>query len=151
MVEAVSAQLRTMADEGCRLTVYDDADGKPIVAGKLVKGNPTIGYGRLLCAPGGISSDEASALFCADWARAKRGAETLPGFSRVNAVRQGVLIEMVFQLGIGGVRAFRKTLDAIARNDFDGAADEMLKSKWAEQTPERAQRLADLMRSTGDA
>jgi lysozyme len=140
-----------MADEGCVLVVYDDATGKPIKSGTFVRGNPTVGYGRLLSAPGGISSAEAVFLFGTDWAKAEADAKTLPGYSRVNAVRQGVLTEMVFQMGINGVRAFRKMLDAIARQDFDGAADEMENSQWAKQTPERAQRLADLMRSTGDA
>lgn len=147
----MSAQLRTMADEGCRLTVYDDATGKPITAGTLVKGNPSIGFGRLLCAPGGISNAEAVFLFGTDWQKAEAGAKTLPCYSRINAVRQGVLTEMVFQLGIDGVRKFAKMLGAISRNDFDSAADEMLASRWAEQTPERAHRLADLMRATENA
>lgn len=147
----MSAQLRTMVDEGCRLTVYDDATGKPIVAGTLVQGNPTIGYGRLLCAPAGISSSEAMFLFGNDWAKAVADAKTIPGYSSINLVRQGVLTEMVFQMGIAGVRKFTKMLDAISRNDFDGAADAMLDSKWAHETPERANRLADLMRSTEDA
>lgn len=144
----MSAQLRTMADEGCRLTVYDDATGQPIVKGSIVQGNPTIGYGRLLCAPGGISNAEAVAMFGIDWTRAEADARTLPGFSNLNSVRQGVLIEMVFQLGINGVRKFVKMLDAIARNDFIGAANEMRNSRWAQQTPERAGRLADLMESS---
>lgn len=147
----MSAQLRTMADEGCVLVVYDDATGQPIKAGTLVKGNPSIGYGRLLCAPGGISNAEAVAMFGADWAKAEAGAKTLPCYSRLNAVRQGVLTEMVFQMGIDGVRKFVRMLDCLNRNDYDGAADEMLDSAWAKQTPERANRLADLMRSTGDA
>lgn len=140
-----------MADEGCRLTVYDDATGKPITAGVLVKGNPSIGYGRLLCAPGGISNAEAVFLFGTDWQKAEAGAKTLPGYSGLNAVRQGVLAEMVFQLGINGVRKFAKMLDALNRDDYELAADEMLDSSWAQQTPDRARRLADLMRSTGDA
>lgn len=147
----MSAQLRTMADESCVLVVYDDATGKPITAGTLVQGNPTIGYGRLLCTPGGLSHAEAVFLFGTDWANAEAGAKTLPCYSRINAVRQGVLAEMVFQLGIGGVRKFAKMLDALDRNDYDRAGDEMLASAWAQQTPERAHRLADLMRSTGDA
>lgn len=142
--------MRTMADEGCRLTVYDDADGQPIVAGKLVKGNPTIGYGRLLCAPGGITLQEATEMFGSDWTKAENQAATLPCYRMVNAVRQGVLTEMVFQLGIDGVRKFVKMLDCLTRHDYDGAADQMLASQWAKQTPERANRLADLMRSTGD-
>lgn len=147
----MSAQLRTMADESCRLTVYDDATGKPITAGALVKGNPTIGFGRLLCAPGGISNAEAVFLFGTDWAIAEAGAKTLPCYSRLNAVRQGVLTEMVFQMGINGVRKFEGMLDALNRNDFDRAGDEMIASRWAEQTPERAHKLAGLMRSTEDA
>lgn len=133
------------------LVVYDDADGKPIVAGKWVKGNPTIGYGRLLCAPGGISNAEAVFLFGTDWAKAEADAKTLPCYSRLNAVRQGVLIEMVFQLGIGGVRKFARMLDALNQQDYAAAASEMLDSRWAKQTPDRAQRLADLMRSSEDA
>lgn len=140
-----------MADEGCRLVVYDDATGQPIKVGSIVKGNPTIGYGRLLSAPGGISNAEAVFLFGTDWAKAEAGAKTLPCYSRLNAVRQGVLTEMVFQLGLDGVRKFARMLDCLNRSDFDGAADEMLDSAWAKQTPERANRLADLMRSTGDA
>lgn len=143
--------MRTMADEGCRLTVYDDATGQPIVPGSHVIGKPTIGYGRLLCAPGGISTQEATAMFGADWTRAEAEARTLTCYSRLNAVRQGVLTEMVFQLGLDGVREFAKMLECLNRNDYGGAADEMLASRWATQTPERAQRLADLMRSTGDA
>lgn len=142
----MSAQLRTMADEGCRLTVYDDATGQPITAGTLVKGNPTIGFGRLLCAPGGISHAEAVFLFDTDWQKAEASAGTLPCYSRLNAVRQGVLAEMVFQLGISGVRKFAKMLDALNRQDYESAANEMMDSQWAKQTPERAQRLADLMR-----
>lgn len=147
----MSAQLRTKAHEGCRLTVYDDATGDPIVAGSHVVGNPTIGYGHLLCAPGGISSMQAETLFDADWTRATNDAKTLPCYSQINAVRQGVITEMVFQLGINGVHKFAKMLDALDRGDYNGAADQMMDSAWAKQTPERAQRLADLMRSTGGA
>lgn len=137
-----------MADEGCRTTVYDDATGLPIVSGYTVKGNPTIGYGRLLCEPHGISADEAAYLFQADWEIAEMGAKTLPCYSRLNAVRQGILTEMVFQLGIEGVREFAKMLDALDRSDYTAAANEMRHSRWAEQTPTRAQRLADLMESS---
>jgi hypothetical protein len=46
MNDALTTQI--MADEGLRLTVYDDATGKPIVASSRVVGNPTIGYEALL-------------------------------------------------------------------------------------------------------
>lgn len=46
MTNTLTTQI--MAHEGLRLTVYDDATGKPIVAGSRVVGNPTIGYEALL-------------------------------------------------------------------------------------------------------
>lgn len=145
----MNAATRTMANESCRLQVYDDATGLPIVAGYTVKGNPTIGYGRLLRAPGGISPTEAAKLFDADWARAQHDAATIPGYASAGAVRRGVLDEMTFQLGIGGVRGFRSMLAALYARDYAKAADEMLDSAWARQAPARARMLAGLMQ-TGD-
>lgn len=46
MSDALTTQIK--ADEGLRLAVYDDATGKPIVAGSRVIGNPTIGHEALL-------------------------------------------------------------------------------------------------------
>ena len=54
---------------------------------------------------------------------------------------------MVFQLGIGGVSKFKKALKAVGEEDWDTAADEMLDSKWATQTPERATELSSIIRS----
>lgn len=143
----MEAATRTMMNESCRLQVYDDATGLPIVAGYTVKGNPTIGYGRLLRAPGGISAAEAAALFDADWKRAQHDAATLPGYASDDVVRRGVLDEMVFQLGLVGVLGFRKMLSAFYARDYARAADEMLDSAWARQTPNRARMLAGLMRT----
>lgn len=57
-----------------------------------------------------------------------------------------MLTEMVFQMGLAGVQAFHNTLAAMARGDFDAAADGMLASKWHSQTPKRAEQLAEIMR-----
>jgi len=54
---------------------------------------------------------------------------------------------MVFQLGMTGVSKFKNTLKAVKEEDWDTAADEMLDSVWAEQTPERANELSSTMRS----
>ena len=45
---------------------------------------------------------------------------------------------MVFQMGRPRVSKFKKTLKAINEGDFTTAADEMLDSRWADQTFERA-------------
>lgn len=143
----IDAATRTQLHESCRLQVYDDATGLPIVAGYTVKGNATIGYGRLLRAPGGISPAEARALFDVDWRRAQLDATTLAGYASADAVRRGVLEEMTFQLGVRGVRGFKRMLSAFYARDYAKAADEMLDSAWARQTPNRARELANLMRT----
>ena len=61
----------------------------------------------------------------------------------------GILIEMVFQCGFSGVMKFRKMIANMKDKNWKGAADEMLDSLWAKQTPERANRLADIVREHG--
>jgi len=60
---------------------------------------------------------------------------------------RAVLIEMAFQLGMNGLSKFKKMWLALKLNDFESAAEEMLDSLWAKQTPERAQELSDIVRN----
>jgi lysozyme len=102
----------------------------------------TIGYGRNLEV--GITEAEAEYLLANDIKTAKAGAESLAAYHQMNNVRKEVLIEMVFQLGLNGVSKFKKFLAASQNHDWARAAEEMLDSKWARQTPERAKSLAKL-------
>lgn len=136
---------RCKAHESLRLTVYDDATGAPIGPGSHVIGNPTLGLGTLVCAPGSITKEEADYLFANRWNAATRAAATLAPFPKMDEVRQGVLIEMVFQMGLGGVRAFVHTLAAMERGDYAAAAAGMRNSAWAKETPARANELAQIM------
>ena len=63
----------------------------------------------------------------------------------MNARVLSILTEMVFQLGKNGVRKFKKMLRAITIKDYQEASVQMIDSKWARQTPERAKRLAKMM------
>ena len=58
-----------------------------------------------------------------------------------------ILGHMSYQLGVSGVLGFKKMIAAIKDEDYAAAADEMIDSKWAKQTPERANRLAERMRN----
>ena len=58
-----------------------------------------------------------------------------------------VLIEMVFQLGIGGVSKFKNMWKALGEGDYQTASEEMLDSRWAKQTPKRATDLSNVMKS----
>ena len=53
---------------------------------------------------------------------------------------------MAFQMGLAGLLSFKRTLASIAAGDYEQASREMLDSKWASQTPKRAQRTAYMMR-----
>lgn len=131
--------------EGFRLTVYDDADGKPIIPGKLVKGHATIGIGRALDTHG-ISQAEAQYLYQNDKEAVYSALQhSLDWFGSLDDTRQAVLASMAFQLGIAGLLAFKTTLSLIHAGDYAGAAAAMLQSKWATQTPSRAKMLANTM------
>ena len=63
--------------------------------------------------------------------------------------RRDVLVEMSYQLGVRGCINFKRMWIALhlPTPDYETAADEMLDSRWAKQTPERAEELARIMRS----
>lgn len=71
----------------------------------------------------------------------------LPWWRRLNNFRQDVLVQMGFQMGVPGLLDFRTTLDHAEQGRFGEAADAMLASAWARQTPARARRLAERMRT----
>ena len=60
---------------------------------------------------------------------------------------QGILVEMSYQMGLSNVSKFKKALHAMQMLQWRKAADEMLDSKWAKQTPNRAKELSDIIRS----
>jgi lysozyme len=139
---------RLLQNEGLRLTVYDDYNGKAIQPGSQVIGKPTIGIGTLICAPGGITQVEAQLLLNnrIDIATAATNA-LVPGLQQSDPVRFDVLTEMAFQLGASGLAKFTNTLQAVREGRWNDAAAGMLASVWATQTPARAQALAAIMRS----
>jgi len=64
----------------------------------------------------------------------------------LNDTRKIVLINMIYQLGLHGVKRFKNMLRAIRNGDFERASLEMLDSKWFKQTPNRCRRLAKIMK-----
>ena len=62
---------------------------------------------------------------------------------------KGVIIEMCFQMGFAGFCKFKKAIAHMKDINWKDAATEMLDSKWAKQTPSRANRLADIVREHG--
>lgn len=125
-------------DEGVVSTAYKDSLG-------LL----TIGIGRLIDpkVPGsGLRPDEIEYLFNNDLNdRIETLAKSIPWILDLDEARQGVLLNMSFQLGVSGLLKFKNTLELIRTGKYVEAATAMLQSLWAKQTPKRAVRLAKQM------
>lgn len=71
----------------------------------------------------------------------------MAALNKCNPARRDVLISMAYQLGTDGLAGFKNTLAMVAAENFSGAASGMLNSLWAKQTPKRANRHAEVMRT----
>jgi lysozyme len=129
---AMIRQLRL--HEGERLKPYR------CTAGKL-----TIGIGRNL-EDRGITAEESAYLLGNDidhhWRELLRA---LPWVASLDSVRQRVLLDMAFNLGITGLLGFKNTLATIQAGNYQRGAEMMLQSKWAGQVGQRAVRLSRMM------
>ena len=59
---------------------------------------------------------------------------------------QDVIIEMCYQMGVSGFSKFKKTIAFLRLGKFREASTEMLDSRWHRQTPNRAKRLAQIVK-----
>jgi lysozyme len=131
-VNSLASQL--IRDEGVVLHAYRDH-----------LGFLTIGVGRLIDERRGgcITRDEALHLLSNDIARKQAEMdEKLPWWRGLDEVRQGALTNMAFQLGVTGLCQFATTLKHVQDGNWLEASASMLQSRWAAQTPERANRIA---------
>jgi lysozyme len=131
-------------DEGVRYTPYADT-----------KGIPTVGVGHNLQAsplqPGWsypLTDGQVNLLLDSDLLNVYHDLDrNLPWWSTLSDVRQRVICNMCFNLGMNRLLGFKNTLAAMRQGNYDAAADGMLNSAWASQVGERAQRLAQMMRT----
>ena len=122
-------------EEGRRSKPYKDS-----------KGILTIGVGWNL-EEHGLPADVIDTLLRRSMDDAEQDARRIPEFANLNGVRKGVLIRMVFQMGLGSVLGFENMRAALDAADYHRAADEMLDSQWyREDTPGRARRESEIMR-----
>ena len=108
--------------EGRRLKPYTDTVGKL-----------TIGYGRNLTDVG-ISDEEARIMFAHDVENAENTClYHFTWFRDLDEVRKDVIVNLVFNMGINGVKGFRKMIEAIAHQQWAQAAWELSNSQWKTQ------------------
>ena len=133
--------------EGYRNKVYLDTLGKR-----------TVGVGHLCVEDFWEDNKEYEKKFLMDIIQkdlqgAIEGAEDLinncPSGGKANISDEAkiIIIEMVFQLGKTGVSKFRNMWKALQQNppQYSVAASEMLDSRWAKQTPNRAKEMSNHM------
>ena len=132
-LDIVTAQLRI--DEGTRVKPYKDQFG-----------NITIGVGRNLTAVG-LSDDEIEVLLSNDVNHAAVAAATVfPSFPALSDQRKAVLVNMAFNIGQQGLSEFTQFIALVEAQDWNGAADDMIRTRWATEVGPRATRLAQHMR-----
>lgn len=149
------------ADEGIRMLVYDDATGRPIGPGTLVRGHPTIGIGRALDVHG-ITAAEAHYFLANDIAAVEAALSRLEWYQELDPVRRGVCTNLAFNMGVRGLQSFvgmisdieaaehdlTGAMQQLAQGQFDAAADELARSDWAKQVqPSRRDRLLMQLRT----
>ena len=119
--------------EGLRLHVYDDH-----------LGNPTIGVGRLLSR--GISETTAMQMLEEDIDIVLNGLKhKLPWFDEMPEVVQECLVDLGFNLGVPRLMQFQLTLGFLQAHKFQEAAEELLRSRYATQVPNRANEIAEMI------
>lgn len=132
-----------------------DSSGNHI-AYRCTAGALTIGYGHNLDAnpvPGinansKLNDDQANRLLITDVLAVQKSLEAnIPWAFKLDPARYAVLVNLAFNIGVGGLLGFKNTLAFIHVGDYKNAASNMLKSKWASQVGKRATELVEQMRS----
>lgn len=124
-------------EEGFRLETY-----------KCTEGHLTGGYGHKMLEGETPPTDHAGWLkiFERDFARAMTGADDLLMLCpNIHETARHIVVEMVYQMGAYGVSRFKKFLQALQDSDYKEASVQMLDSRWAKQTPNRANRMSERM------
>jgi|TARA_R100000734_G_C3272703_1_gene68273 lysozyme len=127
--------------EGYRNKVYLDTLGKR-----------TVGVGHLCVEDFWEDDKEYEEDFLMDILKkdlqqAIRQADSMCEGLKISEDAKIIIIEMIFQLGGTGVSKFRKMWQALQQDppDYAEASVQMLDSRWAKQTPNRAKEMARLM------
>ena len=127
--------------EGYRNKVYLDTLGKR-----------TVGVGHLCVEDFWEDDKEYEEDFLMDILKkdlqqAIRQANSMCEGLKISEDAKIIIIEMIFQLGGTGVSKFRKMWQALQQDppDYAEASVQMLDSRWAKQTPNRAKEMARLM------
>ena len=131
-------------DEGVRYVPYNDT-----------MGIPTVGVGHNLQAAPlpdvwsyPLTDEQVDDLLKQDLQVVYKGlTDNLPWWLFLDPVRQRVLANMCFNLGVTRLLGFPNTLSFMKKGQFVLAAQCMAQSVWAKQVGDRAVRLENMMKT----
>ncbi|UGC97740.1 baseplate hub subunit and tail lysozyme [Pantoea phage PdC23] len=135
-------------EEGYRATPYLDTEGFPTVGIGIrigPKGASLSNY--QFSVPRDVADVWLQSIVASKTAAFSKYPSIISALKQCNAARTDIIKSMAYQLGNDGLAGFKNTLAMIAAGNFSGAADGMLNSLWARQTPARAKRHAEVMRT----
>lgn len=142
-------------DEGERLKAYRCTAGKRTIGvgrnlddvGISAEETRALGITAASCIANGITRPHSRALLDSDIVRCEADLDRgLPWWRTLDPVRQRVLLNMCFNLGLKSLKGFVNTLAMVKAGRYADAAANMLKSKWAGQVGQRANRLSAMMK-----
>jgi lysozyme len=130
--------------EGCSLEAYLCPSGVLTIGyGHNCEARPVEGVRQVGDV---IDRARAMALLVDDVVEAARGLDVaVPWWREMDEARQGVLLNMAFNMGVPRLMGFKKALGAMSIGDYARAGTEMLDSKWAVQVKWRSAELARQM------
>jgi len=135
-------------EEGYREAPYWDTRNFPTVAGGIRIGPRNVPIRQYqFTVPHPVGDVWKLWLVDAKTASMNRQPAIVAALAQCNDARRDILCSLACQMGVTGLAGFTNTLGMIARGDFAGAAGGMLNSLWARQTPDRARRHAEVMRT----
>lgn len=146
MIDRARLRAQLAKHEGNRPFVYDDATGKPVAVGSQIRGKLTIGIGRNL-EDKGLSEDEIQYLVDNDISDCIGQAQTFPWFAGLDPVRQAVIVELLFNLGLTRFKGFKKFIGFMSEHRWVHAAGELKNSVWAQQVKGRADTLIGMIQT----
>lgn len=134
-------------------------EGFSSVIYKCPAGYNTIGYGRnletnplskeqhdlLLKNNNEITKEEALKWLREDLKQCIYLAWEFSWFRDLDCKRQGVIVDMIYNLGWSGFKKFKNFIGAMSRGDYNKAVAEMQNSKWWYQVGNRSKELAKII------
>ncbi len=140
IIELLNSEIRR--DEGCNPNLYLDSLGVPTVG----VGHNCLAYPLPIGYVFPLTDDQIEALLDHDLAVTFSGLDLhLPWWRGLDEVRQRVIANMGFNLGVPGLLKFHHMLDAVRSLDWPTAAAQMQNSIWYRQVGKRAVRLKQAM------